>query len=76
MNTFGDEVAEDDADDLESSPRPFPPLPLSIIIFAAKEPDPAPDAADASLLPLSAPPPDDGVLDVVAVPTLFGDGEG
>ena len=74
MNTFGDEVAEDDADDLESSPRPFPPLPLSIIIFAAKEPDP-PDA-DASLLPLSAPPPDDGVLDVVAVPELLGDGEG
>ena len=75
MNRFGDEVAEDDADDLESSPRPFPPLPLSIIIFAAKEPEP-PDAADGSLLPLSAPPPDDGVLDVVAVPTLFGDGEG
>ena len=72
MNTFGDEVDDDDADDLESSPLPFPPLPLSIIILAAIEPDPP----EVSLLPLSAPPPDDGVRNVEVVSMLLDDGGG
>lgn len=74
MKTFGDEVDDDDADDLESSPLPFPPLPLSIIILAAIEPDPT--DPEASLLPLSAPPPDDGVRNVEVFSMLLDDGGG
>lgn len=71
MNTFGDEFApdDDDADDLDSSPLPFPPLPLSIIILAAIEPDPP----GPSLLPLNAPPPDDGVRNVEAAVSMWLD---
>ena len=72
MNTFGDED-DDDADDLESSPLPFPPLPLSIIILAATEPEPP---EEASLLPLSAPPPDDGVRNAEVISTQLDDGGG
>ena len=70
VNTLGDEAA-DAAADLLSRPLPFPPLPLSIIILAAIEPEPE----AVCLPPLSAPPPDDeGVLIVVS--RLLDDGVG
>ena len=67
VNTLVDEAAAD----LLNRPLPFPPLPLSIIILAAIEPEPE----AACLPPLNAPPPDDeGVLIVVS--RLFDDGVG